>query len=423
LRDFSILGGTWITSNNLGPFNGTGGIIGCNISPHRIKAASGPAYGNLYAYNLFNADVVETRRFGMELSFGSHGNTVITPVIACTESGQTVERVIGLTGGSRDNMVIIDDLNIGSHPADYVIEFLNSYENSVFIQSMTGASVVNSTVLLTQFAYVGTNVSTSYNDIEIANCSITTQQRYVLFGTSTFGNALTARFLGTAALNDAVLLVGSTENTIDVSIATGTVAIDAAAKRNKLRGTLASDIVALPDFVGLGSNDLNYNSASYYNLREHDYILSPTSYTNVAGLLRTTSYAANTFNVGDTISFRLRAICSGATATKLFELTAFGTVILSLPAIPGGANVLLDVNVVMNVASTTAVVGQVKYTLGATTTLLDIGIISLNLVTTAYTFVQKITVSAAGASEFFTTRDDSLVHGRPMNDNRHLVRV
>ena len=422
VRDFSLLGGTWITSENVAPFNGAGGAVDCVIAPHRTICAMSPAYGNLFGYCRFETDLVEVRRTPIELAFSSHGNTVKFGHITCKDTAQVVDRLVGLNSSARDNKIEVTDFNFGNDAAVYGIEIINAYRNSISIHSLIGATVTNSTIQASYFNYPlsvpNTEVYPTFNDIHIGTSNVTSQAAYINLGTGVAAYNITGRFFGAVSLTSSVLVDVAVDNSIDVWAENKGPIFTGGASGNKVLGRFGVDAAAPANYTAIGDNVYDYETPAYKVLRDLDFMLSAGAVTNATAFKKTVTYPLATILPGDIFRFTLKGATTGA-GNKTLQLTFAGVLLLDLSGgslIAGAAGVDVDVDLV--VANNTTAVASVRRVIGATVTLTDVGVSGKNFTTTAYDFVEDITVTAA--VDTFTYRVTRLKHHRPFTCNRDL---
>jgi hypothetical protein len=421
VRDCGIIGGTWIAETSVAPFCGTGGAVNCVIKPHRVIAAAGPAYGNFYAYCTFDTDVVQSRRFGIELGGACHGNRITCGSITCEDSGQPVERLVGVNEGSRDNFIHVTDFNSGNDTADVGVQITNSTRNRIIIDSLRGAAIDAATgavVLVGFFNYTpGANVSPTDNFVEIGQSRVAAQGRYISMAEEADRTTVRGNFYGPISLSGSAALAGSDDNDIEVWCENGAPSLAAGSTGNRIAGTFGLDMAVPTDYAAMGANRLEYETPAYKALRALGYMLAPASYTSASGLSRTTTFPAGTFKVGDVLRFSCRGVATGAAGTKVLQLAFSGTTFLDLSggsAIPTGSQGV-DVDVEIYIQGNTVAVGTVRRVIGSTVTMTDIGITGLNFTTTVYTFVQTVTVAAP--VDTLTMRNSRLVCHRPFTNN------
>jgi hypothetical protein len=395
--------------------------VDCIIAPHRVIAASGPAYGNLYGYCLFKNAITQSRRYGVEIAFGSHGNTVELGSITCEDAGQTVDRLCGLNEGARDNYVHIVDFNSGNDTAVQGVQLTNSTRNKVVIDSLRGAAIDaagGSVVLVGYFAYTGTNVQPTDNYVEIGTSRLAAPGRYITMAEEADRTTVRGRFFGPVSLSGGASFAGSDDNDINVWCENGTPILTSSCTGNTVAGTFGTDIVAPVDYANLSANRYNYETTNYKSLRALGYMLTSAGYTNAAPLSKTTTFPAGTLKVGDVLTFRMSGYATGAGGTKAIQLTFAGTLILDLSggsAIPSGTQGV-DIEVEIYITDNTVAAGSIRRTIGSTTTLSDIGITGLNFTTTGYTFAQSVTCASGGADSL-VARNSRLICHRPFTNN------
>lgn len=418
VRDFALIGGTWENTNAAAPFMGDGGIIDSTVKPHKVVAGEGVAYGNLFAHCQLGENTSIISRNAVEIAYGSHNNVVEVGSITVNDNftSSDPERLVGINEASHDNVVKIGTLDLGLSSADKVVELMNTYRNTLEIGAITGSATDGAVIEINRFAFTGTPSDTYDNAVKVGSSNIGSQLRYVQIATAnTYRNKVVGNFFGTATA-DAVSVTAS-DNTVDGYFENGALSESSTSLRNVFRGRIGSGRAHATDYARLFDNEYRTSTSSYSTLRALGYILSPAGYTSASGLSKTTTFPAGTLATGDVLRFRIRGQCTGASGTKTLQLAFAGTTFLDLSggsAIASGTQGV-DVDVEIYISSNTAAVGQVTRRIGSTTTLSDIGITGLNFTTTAYDFVQTITVASAG--DTFTARQSRLFCHRPFADN------
>lgn len=176
VRDFAIYGGKWVSDADL--FFLVGGLIDSTIAVESIQAQVGGYYGNLGAYNTFVIDYGVGSRGGIEIALLSHNNTVTMNSLSlapytCPGASPCVRSIWG-NEGSRQNTVTINKLNAGAQAIDALIQFNQSWGNSVTVQNAYAQSTSNTINIVDQAVTAGTPPATSNNTIEIGTASVGT---------------------------------------------------------------------------------------------------------------------------------------------------------------------------------------------------------------------------------------------------------
>lgn len=176
-KNVKILGGSWQTKNDEGPFCGTGGAINCVVDIHSTRCRNSAAYGNLYAHCEFNFNEAITRTGAVELAYASHNNTVngntisITDRVPTTTSGSAA---IWMNESSKGNVIRVNRVNSSDFEIGSIVEFLQCRENTVFVGSVTGVNVTDSIIEFADFNYSGDRPEIRDNMVEITYSDVDT---------------------------------------------------------------------------------------------------------------------------------------------------------------------------------------------------------------------------------------------------------
>ena len=207
-----VVGGTWVGMSTNGayiyPFATGSGALDCRAQPAVVVGLVGVGYGNLYGRCTFSADRETLYGEAMELSAGSHNNTVNVGDIsfAGTAAGA---RYVGVNEGSRGNSIHIGTLHVGASNGGDVIQIGNASGNKVRIDAIDGRTITGSVVSITSGVASGTDPGAKDNTVSVGASNIGSQLRYTnisgpSLSTITTGNMIKdSRFHGTAIVSTA----------------------------------------------------------------------------------------------------------------------------------------------------------------------------------------------------------------------------
>lgn len=394
IRDAGIYGGTWITEQTDAPFCGTGAAIDCIFAPHKVISAAGVAYGNLYAYTTFRTDVQLTRRFGVELGFGSHNNTVEVETINSQNAGISAERLVGLTEGARGNTLRIGSINFGSNTVAVGFQILNSYDNNIYVSNVLGAAITDGTIEISHFLYPGTPNAPTGNTIEVSNCRVTSQGRYATLAQQAARNKIYGNYYGTITLTGGTSVDGSTENLFDARFENGHPRLANNAANNTFRGYYGLDRPATMDYLLFQDNIREYETPSNRIFRKLSWMQFTATYDQGNPFSKITTFPANSAIGGDRVKIKLDGLTTGGAGTKSITLTIAGTPILTM-AIPTG-NQTFSLEAELLFAFGTSITGTVRSMVGTTPTHTDVGLTGLDYAANAYSIALAATVASGG---------------------------
>lgn len=401
IRDFALIGGTWENADSQGaaPFCGDGGAIDCAIKPHKIVAATGAAYGNLWAHTVFECDTQINYSAGCELAFLSHNNYARIGSITFDASNTVSNpgRGAGINEASRNNVLKIGSIDFAdSTPNGEMIQLINTQDCFIEVGSLTGDTTTHPAVFIRYSAYTGTNVPCRDNKVAVGASKAVSQQRYVQIsgGSNCYRNSVDGHFRGTVTAD--AMSITAEDNVIDGWYENGAISIDGTALRNKFTGRIGTGKAHNSNYTYLFTNKWNTSTAAQETLKALSYIAESATYTSASALSKTVTFPAGTLQAGDVLKFRMRGSASGATDTKDITISFAGTTVLSLSLATGVQQ--FDIDIEMFINSNTVFVGQCTRVVNSAVVASDATAGSKNFSTTSYDFVVSGVVNGAGDS-------------------------
>lgn len=393
VRDFHLIGGTWETTVSGGPFMGMGGAIDCTIAPAIVKAATGVAYGNLFAHCAISAKSERVYRYGGELAWGAHNNRVNIGSTTFYDGGLASSWYFGLSEGARDNLIDIGSIHGGKLSVTNPIAITNSFRNTIRIGALGGLTTSGSTVLIQTLAYVGTYPNSDDNEIRVGVANMGSQLRYVQTTANAARNRVFGDFTGTAT-SDAISLSG-TDTEVDGWFANGAVSLGGSESNNRVRGRVGSDRSIGTDYTGAFRNDIVVDTSNYRTFAATAFRLSPNTYTSASGLTKTQTIAAGTLTTGDTYKLSLRGVKAGTAGNATISVTFAGTSLVS--SVFSTASVY-ELDIIIVVQSNTVATASVCSKVGTTVTPADVGVTGKDFAANPYDLVVSVSLASVGDS-------------------------
>lgn len=401
VRDFSLVGGTWETTVNEGPFSGTGGIIDSVVAPHGAKCFSGIGYGNLMCRSKFSAVYQLVRHHACEFAHGSHDFELDVLSTSCV--GTVSPEAIAWTNEStRNGKIRLHKVNAGTWAPKCGIKINQSTNVDIEIGELIGGAFSEAVLRLDDLAHTGTRPVLTDNRLCIRNARPTSQVDNVIVtgGVAPQNNKIEGRIYGTPSTDNSVFLEKSINNEFALWCEAGNLLYGAAADCYDNFGFISvpGDVATDASLTQARNNDLDIRSTAARQGRAlaRSLLISVTG--GAAADVQTISVPAATLRAeGDAIIVDASVVRSfGATATKTIVIAFAGTTIGTLTIVTGTVSAFFRARIVLN--SNTVFVAGFQHGQGTTFTAGTAAGTGLNFTTTAYDLVITSTCSGAGDS-------------------------
>jgi hypothetical protein len=162
----SLIGGSWEAADpTKQPFSAGGGALDCRVEPFRVKAFTGPGYGNLYSGCTISAHEEEITGVVIEFAFGSYDNVVrvMESHVRALSVAPAQGWLVGIDEGANHNTISIDKLIFGN--AFDIVRIDRGFSNTVNIGSVSGGNVAGFAIRMNSSAYAGDPPKTRDNTV------------------------------------------------------------------------------------------------------------------------------------------------------------------------------------------------------------------------------------------------------------------
>ena len=184
-----VIGGVW-DSGSTRPFAAGGGALECRVSPQNVLGFTGVGYANVVARCRMSVGTEDIFGSPLELGHNSHDNLVtVSHVLVEKTSGQGW--YFAADEASRDNIVHISSIDVGSSAGSDLIHLERTSGNCFEVDSAVGDAISRSTIGVYSYLPTEDQPPTSDNSIIVYSSNIKSQLRYVtLNGSKVVNNTL-----------------------------------------------------------------------------------------------------------------------------------------------------------------------------------------------------------------------------------------
>lgn len=425
-KDFKMLGGWWSTKETYEqPFMAAGGSIDCHISPDRVTANNGVAYGNLHAHNLFECKLEEIRRHSTELAYSSHNNIVnigtsnykdISRIFAAASGG------VAIVEAARNNKITIDNLYCNDFANDNGVYVGPASNNEVNIGTIVATAVTQGIATIIDPNNAGTRPVTENNIVRIGNGTGGSSSYYLRIASNSQGyrNKIIGGSYFGAVSAGAMLIDGNVDGydeVLDVWCENGAIVLGTTVSGHKVSGYVKDGISIgtdwAPEIQRGDFSELKTESSEL--LRLVNLISAPGSATNASPFTKTSTISAGGFEIGDEIEIYSGTGFTSTTATaKNFLLTVAGTNVINNNVSDVTGEVIIKAKITF--ANNTAIIAHALMMSSETIIRSEVLTIpSLDLDNNDYDIV--FTVTPSDASDTLFVRDYRTIGRKAYNVN------